>query len=94
MHTDHRQRPVEEHRDDLPGDGVEVVDEVTLGRPGTVEERLVEICQRDAVALFCSQDRSGFLGMYRSGSGGTKRRSEAWATNRAVVTGFVTQSPS
>jgi hypothetical protein len=43
VHPDHRQRPVGQHRDDPLGDGVEVVDEVPLGRPGAVEERLVEV---------------------------------------------------
>ena len=70
MDTDHGQRPVVQHRNDLPGDGVEVVDEVPLGRPGAVEERLIEVGQSDADPLLCGQSGLAFSGMYRSGSGG------------------------
>ena len=66
----HRERPVGQHGDDSPGDGVEVVDEVPLGRPGAVEERLVEVGQSDAVPLLRGQSGLGFSRMYRSGSGG------------------------
>ena len=92
--TDRGRSP--QHRNDPVGDGVEVVDEVPFGGPGAVEERLVEVGQRDAVPLLVTwgQDGLDFSGVYRSGSGGWKRRSQAWARNRAVVTGFVTQSPS
>ena len=50
VHPDHRQRPVLEHRDDPVAHRVEVVDEVALGRVGAVEQRLVEVGQRHAVA--------------------------------------------
>jgi hypothetical protein len=43
--------------------GVEVVDEIALRRPGTVEEWLVEVGQRDAVPLLCGQNGLGFLGL-------------------------------
>ena len=48
--ADHRQRPVLEHGDDAVAHGVEVVDQVALGRVGPVEQRLVEVGQRHAVA--------------------------------------------
>ena len=47
---DHRQRPVGEHGEDPVADAVEVVDQVPLGGSGAVEERLVEVGQRHAVA--------------------------------------------
>jgi hypothetical protein len=70
MHPDDRQRPVGQHRNNLFCDGFEVIDEVPLGRSGTVEERLVEVGQSDAVPLLCGQSGLGFSGMYRAGSGG------------------------
>src|SRR3546814_4568214 len=39
VHPDHRQRPVLEPGQDAVAHGVEVVDEVSLRRPGAVEER-------------------------------------------------------
>ncbi|WAX56697.1 hypothetical protein M6B22_19525 [Jatrophihabitans cynanchi] len=50
--ADDRQRPVAEGLDDLRVKRVEVVDEVALGGLGTVEQRLVQVGERDAVAGF------------------------------------------
>jgi hypothetical protein len=50
--ADDRQRPILEHRQDPIADSVEVLHQVPLRRPGTIEERLVKIRQGDAVALF------------------------------------------
>jgi len=45
--ADHRQRPSRELGDDAIGDRVQVLDEVSLGRTGAVEERLVEVGELD-----------------------------------------------
>ena len=50
MDADDRQRPVLEHREDPIPDGVEVLDQVPLRRAGAVEQGLVEVRQRDALA--------------------------------------------
>ena len=49
-HPDHRQRPVAQLGEDPVVHAVEVVDEVTLGRAGAIEQRLVEVGQLDPVA--------------------------------------------
>jgi hypothetical protein len=51
VHADDRQPPVGERGDDLRVHRDERVDEVALGRAGAVEQGLIEIRQRDAVAL-------------------------------------------
>jgi hypothetical protein len=48
-HPDHRQRPVAQYRNNAVGDGVQVVDGIPLDRPGPLEQRLVQVGQRDAV---------------------------------------------
>src|SRR5579859_6787857 len=48
-HPDHRQRPVGQPRHDKRGHRVQVVDQVALGRARPVEQRLVEVGQRDPV---------------------------------------------
>ncbi len=46
-HADHRERPVPQPGQDPVPHRVEVVDQVALGRLGAVEQRLVEVGQRD-----------------------------------------------
>ena len=50
VHPDHRERAILEHRHDPIGDPVEVVEVVTLAGAGALEQRLVEVCQVDAIA--------------------------------------------
>ena len=47
---DHRERTILEHRDDPVADAVEIVDEIPLGRARPVEQRLIEVRQRHALA--------------------------------------------
>ena len=47
--ADHRERAVLQRGEDAIAHRVEVVDEVALGRVGTVEQRLVEVGERDTV---------------------------------------------
>ena len=59
MHADHRQRPVAEHGQDAVRHGVEVVDEVALRRAGAVEQRLIEVGERDADVLVVGAGSAG-----------------------------------
>ncbi len=51
QHPHHRQRPVAQAGDDPVPHGVQVLDEIPLGRVGPVEQRLVEIGQRHSGSL-------------------------------------------
>ena len=62
---DHRQRPVPQGREDPIAYRVEVVDQIALGRAGPVEQRLVEVGQRHAVANVVAVEILGF-GCHRS----------------------------
>jgi hypothetical protein len=53
QHPDNAQCSLGEHRHESVRDGVQVVDQVTLGGSGVGEQRLVEVGQPDAGPLFC-----------------------------------------
>jgi hypothetical protein len=70
VNTDHRERPVLQLRDDPAGNAVEIVDEISLGCPGGVKQRLVKVGQRYAErrSVF-SHDETGYASDQASGTG-------------------------
>ena len=76
----HRQRPVPQHRDDPVPHRVQVVDQVLLGRVCPVEQRLIQMGQRDAIPfvaheLSLAQPRFTRLTQAEDVAGWTRMRS-------------------
>ena len=84
VHADHRQRPVAQLGQDAVGHRVEVVDEVALGRAGPVEQRLIEVRERDAVP-FLAGGHPPFLPGQRSTDATNRRYEQALRVVRPVA---------
>ena len=81
QHPDHRQRPVAQPGDHRHRDRVEVVDEIALGRASTVEQRLVEVGERDSVPLVAA--RLAVSRHSRRAERGSRRACGAYPPRRA-----------